>query len=126
MPCCGSWPLSWPRPWRLARSLTRPQGWRSNRTRWWKLDDVFLDLIKDRTAINALLSEIAGKAVADASVSEPGKVQKKIIHDCLNGEGRERADGFVPRYMTFPIGHYGPNKTLEIARASEGINALFT
>ncbi|MCW1991877.1 ParB/RepB/Spo0J family partition protein [Bradyrhizobium diazoefficiens] len=95
-------------------------------TRWWKLDDVFLDLLKDRTAINALLSEIAGKAVADANLSEPGKVQKKIIHDCLNGEGRERAEGFVPRYMTFPIGHYDPNKTLEIARASENINALFT
>lgn len=95
-------------------------------TRWWKLDDVFLDLLKDRTAINALLSEIAGKAVADANLSETGKVQKKIIHDCLNGEGRQRTEGFVPRYMTFPIGHYDPNKTLEIARAAEAINALFT
>ena len=94
--------------------------------RWWRLDETFLDLLKDRAAINALLSEIAGKAVADANVSEPGKVQKKIIQDCLNGEGRERADGFVPRYMTFPIGHYDPNKTLEIVRAAEAINALFT
>ncbi|QOZ44743.1 chromosome partitioning protein ParB [Bradyrhizobium sp. CCBAU 53340] len=94
--------------------------------RWWKLDDTFLDLLKDRAAINALLSEVAGKAVADANVSEPGKVQKKIIQDCLNDEGRERTDGFLPRYMAFPIGHYDPNKTLEIARASEGINALFT
>ncbi|MBB4263541.1 MULTISPECIES: hypothetical protein [unclassified Bradyrhizobium] len=73
-----------------------------------------------------MLSEIAGKAVADANLSEPGKVQKKIIHDCLNGEGRQRTERFVPRYMTFPIGHYDPNKTLEIARASESINALFT
>ncbi|WP_049814790.1 hypothetical protein [Bradyrhizobium sp. WSM2793] len=95
-------------------------------TRWWKLDGVFLDLLNDRAEINALLSEVAGKAVADANVSEPGKVQKKIIHDCLNGEGRERADGFVPRYMSFPIGHYDPNKTLEIVSASEGLNALFT
>ncbi len=94
--------------------------------RWWKLDDTFLDLLRDRAAINALLTEVAGKAVADANVSESGKVQKKIIQDCLNGEGRERTDGFVPRYMTFPIGHYDPNKTLEIARACEGINALFT
>ncbi|MBR0828558.1 ParB/RepB/Spo0J family partition protein [Bradyrhizobium manausense] len=93
--------------------------------RWWKLDDTFLDLLKDRAAINALLTEIAGKAVADANVSEAGKVQKKIIHDCLNGEGREHIERFVPRYMTFPIGHYDPNKTLEIARASEEINGLF-
>ena len=94
--------------------------------RWWRLDDTFLDLLKDRTAINPLLSEIAGNVVADANVSEPGKVPKKIIHDCLNGEGRARTDGFVPRYMAFPIGHYDRNKTLEIARASECINALFT
>ncbi|WP_210166679.1 hypothetical protein [Bradyrhizobium japonicum] len=85
-----------------------------------------LNLMKDRTAANGLLSEIAGKAVADANVSEPGKAQKKIIRDCLNGEGRERVSGFVPRYMSFPISITIPNKTLEIVRASDGINALFT
>ncbi|WP_426413428.1 ParB/RepB/Spo0J family partition protein [Bradyrhizobium ganzhouense] len=94
--------------------------------RWWRLDDAFLDVLKDRVAINTLLSEIAGKAVADANVSEPGRVQKKIIHDCLNGDGRERTERFVPRYMTFPIGLYDPNKTLEIARATECVNVLFT
>lgn len=94
--------------------------------RWWKLDDTFLDLLKDRAAINALLSEVAGKAVADANVSEPGKVQKKIIHDCLTGEGRAQIEGFVPRYMAFPIGHYDPNKTLEIAIISDAIKNLFT
>ncbi|MBR0828554.1 hypothetical protein JQ596_23750 [Bradyrhizobium manausense] len=41
-------------------------------------------------------------------------------------EGRERIERFVPRHMTFPIGHYDPNKTLEIARAPENINGLFT
>jgi len=92
----------------------------------WSLDDIFLDLLKDRTAINALLSEVAGKAVADASVSETGKVQKKIIHDCLTGEGRETVKGFVPRYMAFPAGHYDPSKMLEIATASDAIKALFT
>lgn len=95
-------------------------------TRWWKLDDTFLDLLKDRAAINGLLSEIAGKTVANANVSEPGKAQKQIIRDCLNGEGRERIEGFVPRYMSFPIGHYDPNKALETGRLSASISALFT
>lgn len=95
-------------------------------SRWWKLDDTFLDLLKDRTAINALLAELAGQAVADANVSETGKVQKKIIHDYLAGEGREHVAGFIPRYMAFPPRHYDANKTLEIARASEAINRLFT
>jgi ParB family transcriptional regulator, chromosome partitioning protein len=94
--------------------------------RWWRLDDTFLDLLKDRTAINALLSEVAGKAVGDANVSETGKVQKKIIHDCLTGEGRERVEGFVPRYMAFPIGHYDPAKTLQITEDWEAVKPLFT
>jgi ParB family transcriptional regulator, chromosome partitioning protein len=94
-------------------------------TRWWKLDETFLKLLRDRAAINAMLSEIAGKEVADANVSEPGRVQK-IIEDCLSGEGRERIGAFVPRYMAFPLRKYDPTKTLEIARTSETINALFT
>jgi ParB family transcriptional regulator, chromosome partitioning protein len=95
-------------------------------TRWWKLDETFLKLLRDRAAINAMLSEIAGKEVADANVSEPGKVQKKIIQDYRDGEGRERIGAFVPRYMAFPLRKYDPTKTLEIARTSETINALFT
>ena len=53
-------------------------------------------------------------------------MQKRIIHDCLIGEGRERVEGFVPRYMAFPVGHYDPSKTFEIATASDAIKALFT
>lgn len=58
-------------------------------------------------------------------MSETGKVQKKVIRDCLTGEGREQVQGLVPRYMTFPIGHYDPGKTLEIATATDAITALF-
>jgi ParB family transcriptional regulator, chromosome partitioning protein len=94
--------------------------------RWWRLDDTFLDLLKDRTAINALLSEVAGKTVADANLSETGKVQKKVVRDCLTGEGREQVQGYVPRYMAFPVGHYDPGKTLELAAVSDAIKSLFT
>jgi ParB family chromosome partitioning protein len=94
--------------------------------RWWTADDTFLDLVRDRAAVNALLGEVAGKAVADANVSETAKVQKKIVHDCLTGEGRERTEGWVPRYMAFPVGHYDLNKTLKIATDWEAIKPLFT
>jgi ParB family transcriptional regulator, chromosome partitioning protein len=94
--------------------------------RWWAADDTFLDLVRDRTAVNALLGEVAGKAVADANVAETAKVQKKIVRDCLMGEGRERVEGFLPTYMAFPIGSYDPNKTLQIARDWEAIKPLFT
>ena len=86
----------------------------------------FLNLVRDRVAVNALLGEVAGKTVADANVSETAKVQKKIVHDCLTGEGRERTDDWVPRYMAFPVGHYDPNKTLQIATDWEAIKPLFT
>jgi len=46
---------------------------------------------------------------------ETAKVQKKIVRDCLTGEGRERVEGFLPRYIAFPIGLYDPNKTQQIA-----------
>jgi ParB family transcriptional regulator, chromosome partitioning protein len=94
--------------------------------RWWAADDTFLDLVRDRTAINALLGDVAGNVVADANVSETAKVQKKIVRDCLKGEGRERVEGFLPRYMAFPIGSYDPNKTLQIASDWEAIKPLFT
>lgn len=94
--------------------------------RWWAADDTFLDLVRDRVAVNALLGELAGKAVADANVSETAKVQRKIVHDCLTGEGRERREGWVPRYMAFPVGHYDPNKTLQIAMDWEAAKPLFT
>ena len=34
------------------------------------------------------------------------KVQKKIIGDCLSGEGRPKVDGWLPRYMAFPAEGY--------------------
>jgi ParB family chromosome partitioning protein len=94
--------------------------------RWWAVDDTFLNLVRDRIAVNALLAEVAGNAVADANVSEMAKAQKKIVRDCLKGEGRARVEGFLPRYMAFPIGSYDPNKTLQIAASWEAVKPLFT
>jgi ParB family chromosome partitioning protein len=93
---------------------------------WWSADDTLLDLVRDRAAVNALVGEVAGQAVADANVSETAKVQKKILHDCLTGQGRPRTEGWVPRYMAFPPGHYDPNKTLQIATDWEIVKPLFT
>lgn len=95
-------------------------------TKWWELDETFLDLIRDRGAVQAMLSEIAGQAIADANVSETAKVQKKIIMDYLKGEGRDKVEGFVPRYLAFPIASYDPAKTMQIASDWEIVKALFT
>lgn len=94
--------------------------------RWWNADEAFLDLVRDRRAVNAMLAEVAGKAIADANLSEPVKVQKKIIHDCLNGVGRDRIEGWVPRYMAFPATGYDATKTLLTAPDWEAVKGLFT
>jgi ParB family transcriptional regulator, chromosome partitioning protein len=94
--------------------------------RWWTADDTFLGLVRDRAAVNAMLGEVAGKAVADANVSETAKVQRKIVRDCLTGEGRERIEGWVPRYMAFPVANYDPNKVLQFAADWETVKPLFT
>jgi ParB family chromosome partitioning protein len=95
-------------------------------SRWWSADATFLELVRDRVAVNAMLGEVAGKAVADANLTETAKVQKEIVQDCLQGEGRERVERWVPRYMAFPVGQYDPNKTLQIAAQWEIVKALFT
>jgi hypothetical protein len=59
------------------------------------------DLVRDRTAVNALIAEVAGNAIADANVSETAKAEKKIVRDCLKGEGRHRVGGFLPRLWRF-------------------------
>jgi ParB family chromosome partitioning protein len=93
---------------------------------WWATDETFLDLVRDRASVNALLGAAAGKAVADANITETAKIQRKILRDFLTGEGRERVEGFLPRYMAFPIEGYDPGKTLQIAAGWEEIKVLFT
>ncbi|MCR9121031.1 MAG: ParB/RepB/Spo0J family partition protein [Phyllobacteriaceae bacterium] len=73
----------------------------------WEADDVFLDLIKDKTTINAVLADVAGKTVAEANAGETGKTQKRIIADVLRGEnGRAKRDDWTPNWLAFPFsGH---------------------
>ena len=69
----------------------------------WQADDTFLELVRDRPAINALLESVAGKAVADGNVAEKAKGQRQIVRDCLGGtNGRSRVENWLPGWMEFP------------------------
>ncbi len=69
----------------------------------WIADDTFLDLIRDRATINALLCDVAGEATAQANFAEKTKVQKQIIRDCLTGaNGRTKVEGWLPGWLAFP------------------------
>ncbi len=72
----------------------------------WQVDDIFLTLLRDKGAINAMLKHIGGKQVADANISATAKVQKKIISDFISGDGRKKAENWLPHYMEFPFKAY--------------------
>jgi len=74
---------------------------------WWQADGAFLELIRDREVLAALVAEVAGEKVAAANAREKGKTLKRIIADCLAGaNGRERRTRWVPRWMAFPPAAY--------------------
>ncbi len=72
----------------------------------WQPDQVFLDLLRDKEAINACLKHIGGKHVADGNISATAKVQKKIIADYLDGTRQPQKQHWQPRYMAFPFSAY--------------------
>jgi ParB family chromosome partitioning protein len=70
---------------------------------YWQPDEAFFTLLRDKAAINAMLAEIGGRVTAQGNVSATVKTQKQIIRAYLTGEGREKVEGWLPRYMAFPF-----------------------
>jgi ParB family chromosome partitioning protein len=69
----------------------------------WAADDALLDLIRDKEVLTQIVSQVADETVANANADQTGKVQRGIIRDCLTGaNGRAKAEGWVPKWMTFP------------------------
>ena len=73
----------------------------------WVADDAFFEVIRDKGVINAMLREVAGKAVADVHVADTAVKQKQLIRDYLDGKGHKSAEGWLPRYLRFPAKTYG-------------------
>ena len=74
---------------------------------YWQLDDVFFDLVRGKSVVNAMLAEVAGKPVADQNVSQKVATQKKIIQDSLTGtNGRQQVGSWLPGYLAFPFRAY--------------------
>ncbi|MCP4195172.1 MAG: ParB/RepB/Spo0J family partition protein [Planctomycetaceae bacterium] len=72
----------------------------------WTPDQTFFDLLRDKEAINAMLKDIGGKAVADGNIASTGKVQKQIIQDYLAGTRKGGKADWQPRYMAVPMAAY--------------------
>jgi len=94
--------------------------------RWWTPDEAFLDLLRDKPMINAMLAEIAGKRTAAEYVSATAKVQKSIIRACLEGTGgRKKPEGWKLRYMHFPMQSYTKRKGLPATEQWKAVRKLF-
>lgn len=72
----------------------------------WQPDDAFFDLVRDREAIGAMLAEVIGARAAASYLTDTGKAKKQIIRNALAGHGREKVEGWCPRWMAFPQGQY--------------------
>jgi len=72
----------------------------------WSADQCFFDLMRDKPAINAMVQDIGGKAVAKANLTATGKLQKQIVQDYLSGKRKGCVEGWTPRYFSFPMQGY--------------------
>ncbi|MGH9594186.1 MAG: chromosome partitioning protein ParB, partial [Bryobacteraceae bacterium] len=88
----------------------------------WQPDDTFFDLIRDRATLNAIVSEVAGEAVAKSNIVEKGKTQKQIIRDCLAGaNGRAKVTDWLPGWLAFPARGIGQAAALVTREPDVGI-----
>ncbi len=101
-------------------------GWlQTDIARVWRPDDVFIDLIRDRETLNAMLREVGGRKVAEGNLTEKISVQKRVLRDCLAGEGgRAKADGWTPRWMGFPASAYTQRPCKPAARSRAAAKVL--
>lgn len=73
----------------------------------WSADETFFTLLKDREAIEAILTEVAGSQALEANLTATNKAKKAIVQDCLSGNnGRKQLKGWIPRYLRFPFTCY--------------------
>lgn len=72
----------------------------------WSPDEVFVDLLRDKQVINAMVGEVAGDAAAKGNITATAKVQKGILKDCISGARECDINDWRPRYMSFPMSAY--------------------
>ena len=73
----------------------------------WQPDAAFLDGLRDREVLLAMVREVGGDVVADGNADAKAKVLRGILTDHIEGSnGREKVEGWVPGWMAFPASTY--------------------
>jgi len=93
---------------------------------WWTPDEAFFTLLRDKGVINAMLSEVGGKANATAYITATGKAQKEVIKNIISGEGRDAPnDVWRPRWAAFPAKAYRKIDLCKPARLWSQVKAAY-
>tara|TARA_R110002049_G_scaffold298656_1_gene488474 strand:- start:62 stop:742 length:681 start_codon:yes stop_codon:yes gene_type:complete len=93
---------------------------------YWRPEPVFLDLVRDKRAINAMVADIASPSTAKAALTDTGKAQKDLIWNRITGEGCEANPGWRPGWMQVPPTRLVTNAGSVPADAWARIASLFT
>lgn len=72
----------------------------------WEADDAFLDLVRDREVLLAILADIGGEVVSVGHKDSTAKIIRSVIRQYASGDGRPKVQGWVPPYMSFPARGY--------------------
>lgn len=83
----------------------------------WEADDTFLNLIRDKSTLNAVVASVGGQTLADANISATGKIMRGILKDLFAGEGgRKKVSGWIPEWFKFPFSFHTKTEGLSELR----------
>ncbi len=91
----------------------------------WQPDQAFVDLMRDKEAINGMVREAAGKAAAEAHLVSTAKVQKQVVQKCLDGTRTRGKADWQPRYMDFPMRAYTKRGGIDAVEDWKRVKGLF-
>lgn len=92
----------------------------------WSADAVFVEMLRDRSVVDAMLADIAGATVAEANRAEKLKTRKAIIRDFAEGSnGRTKAEGWLPGGFAFPVRTVTGTGRLQTAEEWARVRHLF-
>ena len=69
---------------------------------FWKPDDAFFELLRDKRVINAMVADIGSPSLAETCTADTAKVQKIVLANRINGEGCAPNPGWRPGWMQVP------------------------
>jgi len=69
---------------------------------YWKPDPAFLETLKDKRAINAMIADIATPSLAQSCLTDTAKEQKQVLANRIQGEGCEANPDWRPSWMQMP------------------------